>query len=50
MARTVPSFEDHVIRYSAVPMQMRPVVRYDPRANERTLDLLRWGVAAAFSC
>jgi len=40
----VPSFEDHVIRYNAAPTQMLPVVRYDPKAKVRTLDLLRWGL------
>ena len=40
----IPSFDVQTIRYNAAPTQLLPVVRYDPKAQERTLDLLRWGL------
>src|ERR1700691_3574004 len=41
---TIPSFDVQTIRYNAAPTQMLPVVRYDPKAKVRSLDLLRWGL------
>jgi putative SOS response-associated peptidase YedK len=39
-----PSIDVLTPRYNAAPTQMLPVVRYDPKAKERTVDLLRWGL------
>jgi putative SOS response-associated peptidase YedK len=40
----IPSYDDQTIRYNAAPTQSLPVVRYDPKAKTRSLDLLRWGL------
>src|SRR5271170_6897618 len=40
----IPSFDVQTLRYNAAPTQMLPVVRYNPKAKARTLDLLRWGL------
>jgi len=40
----IPSFDLLTPRYNAAPTQMLPVVRFDPKAKARSLDLLRWGL------
>ena len=40
----IPSYDVQTMRYNAAPTQMLPVVRYDPKAKSRSLDLLRWGL------
>jgi putative SOS response-associated peptidase YedK len=39
-----PTFSENAEHYNAAPTQMLPVVRWNPKTKERTLDLLRWGL------
>src|ERR1700739_1214884 len=39
--RPTPNFPPS---WNAAPTDLRPVVRYDHKAGERSLDLLRWGL------
>jgi putative SOS response-associated peptidase YedK len=44
--RPTPNFPPS---WNAAPTDLLPVVRYDRRASERSLDLLRWGLSVASS-
>lgn len=42
--RARATYTEDAEHYNAAPSQMLPVVRFEPKAKERRLDLLRWGL------